>query len=89
MPISCSLCAAGPSCPVCGTSLTPVQLPGRWESDVCEGCGYSRQSNFPRSDVDQRKLMCDNAGAKKRRPADGNPGASNVPSGAQTQKGNS
>ncbi len=70
MTASCSLCAAGPSCPVCGTALTPVRLPGRSRSEVCEGCGYSRQASFPR-DLERHSLMCETVSLETRqgRPA--------------------
>ncbi len=62
---SCSLCAAGPSCPVCGTALTAVQLPGRSRSEACESCGYSRQASFPR-DLERHSLMCETVSLETR-----------------------
>ncbi len=87
------------SCPFCAAACQPryFQCNGRLLSFACPDCGQefdeldhgrgpAKQPNLPRSDVDQKNLMCDNAGANKRRPADGNPGASNVPSETQLRK---
>ncbi len=86
MPVSCSLCAAGPSCPACGTALTAVQLPGHWESEVCETCGYSRQASFAR-DLERHSLMCDNAGAKNDAPRTAIRGRQMSPQATKPRKG--